>query len=70
MDSRFLGGFPSPYSSAGMKMSLKKLGRNGFLPIHRLTKLKYSQAVFGPNALFRPFLPEGIKCRLIIINLS
>ena len=38
VDSRFLGeGFSSPYSSSGMKMSLKQLGRNGFLPIHRLT---------------------------------
>ena len=67
VDSQFLGeGFSSPYSSSGMKMSLKKMGRNGFLPIHRLTEFKYCQAVFGPNAPSRPFLPEGINNNVIV----
>ena len=69
VDSRFLGRVFKSILFLGEGNCFKKLVRNGFLSHSPTYLVQIFSGSFAPNAPFRPFLPEEIKRRLIIINL-
>ena len=64
VDSGSLGGGGGGFKSIfflGDENGFEKLSRNGFLSHSPTYLARISSGSFGPNAPFRPFLPEGIK---------